>query len=296
MDIALALGGGGSRGNAHIGVLRVLEREGFRVRAVSGASFGGLVAALYAAGYSPDEIEALFNQVDQTRLYGRAPNDGPSLLGTAGIRKFLDQTLGQRTFDDLRLPCAMSAAELAHGCEVILNTGMLIDAVLATTAVPGIFPPHRIGDHDLVDGGVVNPVPVSLARKLAPSLPVVAVVLSASPEVNNNLFSVPMPQVIPNALLERLSQLRFTQAMHVFMQSIDIGQRVITELRLKLDEPDIIIRPGVEHIALLDRVDVSEIARLGEVATEGVLDELQRETSWSSRLRRKISSGFTPDA
>ena len=296
MDITLALGGGGARGNAHLGVLRVLEREGFRVRAVSGTSFGGLVAAMYAAGYTPDEIETLFNEVDQTRLYGRATDDGASLLGTAGIQSFLDKTLKQRTFSDLQIPCAMAAADLTQGREVVLKSGLLKDAILATTAVPGIFPPRKIDSYELVDGGVVNPVPVSLARELMPNLPVVAVVLSVPLQPHTYHFSVPMPQIIPGVLLERLSQMRFTQAMSIFMQSIDVGQRVIAELRLQIDEPDVIIRPDVEQVGMLDNVDVTEVAQLGEKATEAALGELRRQTDWTSRLRRRFFSGIISHA
>ncbi len=81
MDITLALGGGGAKGNSHIGVLRRLEKEGYRIRSVAGTSFGGLVGILYAAGYSPQEIQSAFEATEQGRLYDRAVKDGPSLLG-----------------------------------------------------------------------------------------------------------------------------------------------------------------------------------------------------------------------
>jgi NTE family protein len=87
MDISLALGGGGAKGNAHIGVIRRLEKEGFRIRAIAGSSFGGLVAGLYALGYSPDKMEEIFASLDQTQFYGHAPNDGPSLIGLAGVAR-----------------------------------------------------------------------------------------------------------------------------------------------------------------------------------------------------------------
>src|SRR5215216_714780 len=87
MDITLALGGGGAKGNAHLGVIRRLEKEGFRVRGVAGTSFGGLVAVLYALGYSPDKIEEVFASLDQNKFYGHAPNDGPSLIGLAGVTR-----------------------------------------------------------------------------------------------------------------------------------------------------------------------------------------------------------------
>ena len=99
MDISLALGGGGAKGNAHVGVLRRLEEEGFRIRAIAGTSFGGLVAAMYAAGYSPSEIEGNFASVDQTRLFSYFSESKPSLIGLGGVRKWLDgaiNTIGNR--------------------------------------------------------------------------------------------------------------------------------------------------------------------------------------------------------
>ena len=140
MDITLALGSGGAKGNSHIGVLRRLEEEGFKIRAVAGTSFGGIVAVMYAAGYTPDEIEDIFVKVDQARLYGRSLEERPSLLGLAGVRKWLDEVLPGRTFADLDIPCAVTAVDLNYGCEVVLDEGPVKDALLATIAVPGIFP------------------------------------------------------------------------------------------------------------------------------------------------------------
>lgn len=140
MDITVALGSGGARGNAHIGVLRRLEREGFRIRAIAGTSFGGVVAAMYAAGHTPDEIEDIFSMVDQSTLFGRSVSERPSLLGLTGVRTWLDAVLPNSRFEELRLPCALSAVDLNCGCEVVLDHGLVKEAILATIAIPGIFP------------------------------------------------------------------------------------------------------------------------------------------------------------
>jgi NTE family protein len=286
MDIAVALGGGGARGNAHIGVLRVLEREDFNIRAVAGTSFGGIVAGVYAAGYSPDEIEELFSEVEQENLYGRLPNDGPALLGTAGLHRWLDEVFGERTFSSLKISCAMVAVDLNSGTEIILRKGRLKDAILATTAVPGIFPPYQIKDLELVDGGVMNPVPVSVVRELAPHLPVVAVVLSQPPAAPSHLLSVPVPSGIPAPLFERLARLRISQAFQIFMESVEIGNRLMTELRLKSDNPEVIIRPHVTGIQILDKVNVHDVITMGEEAAEAALPAIRRAVSWPSRLGR----------
>lgn len=288
MDITLALGGGGAKGNAHIGVLRCLEREGFRIRAVAGTSFGGIVAAAYAAGFSPDEIEERFSQVDQAKLYGHVPGEQPCLLGLAGVYKWLDEMFGEMTFADLKIPCAMVAVDLETTREVTLQQGRVRDAILATIALPGIFPSYPLNSWNLVDGGVLNPVPVSVARALAPELPVVAVVLTQPIGAPTTPLTIPLPPVLPKALLERIPQFRLAQAAEIFLRSVEIGGRAVTEYRLAVDRPDVIIRPKVGHIQLLQRVDVRAVARLGEEAAQEALPEIRRAVSWPARIRRWI--------
>jgi len=288
MDITLALGGGGAKGNAHVGVLRGLEKEGFKVRAVAGTSFGGVVAVMYAAGYTPDEIEDNFSNVDQARLYGRFSGEKPSLLGLAGVRKWLDEALTGLTFLDLKIPCAVTAVDLNCGCEVVLDDGPVKDALLGTIAVPGIFPAHVWNEWELVDGGVLNPVPVSVARKLAPTLPVVAVTLLAPMGEPARSMGMPVPDGIPKPILDRLAHIRYAQAFDVFMRSVDVGNRAIAEYRLAVDKPDVIIRPAVSDIGLLEQVDVREVAKLGDQSVEAALPELKKIASWTSRLRRTI--------
>ena len=288
MDITLALGGGGAKGNAHIGVLRRLEKEGYKIRAVSGTSFGGIVAVLYAAGYSPKEIEDSFARVDQARLYGRSLEEGPSLLGLAGVRKWLDEVLSDLTFADLELPCGVTAVDLNFGCEVVLNDGSVKDALLATIAVPGIFPAHSWHKWKLVDGGVLNPIPVSVARQLAPSLPVVAVTLQAPLGEPAQSMTSPLTNNIPKPILDRLANIRFAQAFDVFMRSVDISNRAVAEYRLAVDKPDVVIRPQVSDIEMLDHVDVRKVAKRGDEAVKAVLPELRRAVSWSRRIRRRL--------
>jgi NTE family protein len=291
MDITLALGGGGAKGNAHIGVLRRLEKTGFKIRAVAGTSFGGIVAVIYAAGYSPDEIENIFARVDQTRLYGRSSNERPSLLGLTGVRRFLDDVLPDRTFEELKIPCAVTAVDLNCGCEVVLNEGPVKDALLATIAVPGIFPACPRHEWELVDGGVLNPVPVSVARELSPSLPVVAVTLLAPMGEPARSIDMPVPEVIPKPIIDRLAHIRFAQAFDVFLRSVDVGNRAVAEYRLAVDKPDVIVRPAVSDIGLLDQVDVRKVARRGDEAVEAVLPQLKQLFSWTSRLRRSLFGG-----
>lgn len=288
MEITLALGGGGAKGNAHIGVLRRLEKEGYKIRSVAGTSFGGMVAVFYAIGYSPREIQAIFESVDQNNLYGRAPQDGPSLLGMAGVRQLLDRVIGEKTFKDTRMPCAVTAVDINTGGEVVLNEGSLKSAVLATIALPGIFPVQKVNDLELVDGGVLNPVPVSVARLLSPGLPVVAVVLNDPIDKPVRGYNLPLPSIVPRTIAERLARISLAQSLDIFLRSVDVSSRYVSHLRLQVDKPEIIVRPDVHHIELLDQVKVEDVAALGEQALEQVLPELKRKTTWASRLGRRV--------
>jgi len=292
MNITLALGGGGAKGNSHIGVIRRLEKEGKKIDAVAGTSFGGLVAVFYALGNSPDEIEEIFATLDQTQLYGHAPDDGPSLLGLAGTTKWFSEVIGDKTFADLKIPCVVTAADLQSGHEVILSQGSLIEALLATIAVPGIFPARRIGGLELVDGGTLDPVPVASARALKPHLPVIAVVLSIPIGVPAQAWNIPLPDYLPRSLLDRFSKLRYTQALDVFSRSLDLVTRALTEYRLAVDKPEIILRPQVTEIDTLDRVDVHEVVKKGEEAVEAALPEIKKLFAWQNRLRRALQISF----
>lgn len=288
MEITLALGGGGAKGNSHIGVIRRLEKEGYIIRSVAGTSFGGIVAIFYAAGYSPDDIQKIFEDVDQGRLYGRDPEDGPSLLGISGVRKLLNHVVGGKTFDDLRIPCAVTAVDVKSGDEVIISKGTLVDALLSTTALPGIFPVQRMNGWELVDGGVLNPVPVSVARMLSPNLPVVAVILNDPMDKPVPTYTIPMPQILPRSIVERISRMNFAQSLDIFLRAVDVSSRAVAHFRLELDKPDVLIRPAVHHINLLDKVVVADVAMLGEQATEEMLPQIKRAVSWPVRISKRI--------
>jgi len=291
VEISLALGGGGSKGIAHLGALRCLEKEGFQIRALAGTSVGALVGAIYAAGNSPDQMLELFRNVDQSRLYGRQPGDGPALLGVAGVNRVLQELLGNCVFADLRIPFAASAVDMLTEKEIVIRNGRVIDAVLASMALPGIFPPFQWGDHLLVDGGLLDPVPVAPARSLAPGLPVVAVVLSdPHPQPAEILEPPSFLDHVP--LLRQIARLRAAQAFNIFLHSINISNRYLTEMRLRLDKPDVVIRPEVDEIGLLDRVEIEEIAQRGEKAVMENLAALRQTFGWRPKLVRRIAYGL----
>jgi len=288
MDITLALGGGGVKGNSHIGVIRRLRQAGFHIRAIAGTSFGGIVAVFHSLGYTPDEMEEMVAARDQTRLYGHTTNDGSSLLGLAGTTAWLREIIGERTFADLKIPCILTAADLNSGREILLSEGSLVEAILATIALPGVFPARRVDGLELVDGGTLDPVPVAPARSLAPKLPVVAVVLTLEMGNPAQAWKIPLPQQFPLKIIARVGQMRYGQALDVYLRSMDMVSRAVTEYRLEVDKPDVIIRPQLSEIDTLDVVDVHEVIRRGEDAFDLALPRLESLFKWHRRWRRAL--------
>lgn len=286
--ITLALGGGGTKGFAHIGVIRQLEREGYQIEAIAGTSAGGIVGALYAYGYTVKEIIEFSRNLNFSDIFHRLPNDPPSLLGLGGLTKRLKDVFGEATFNDLKIKFASVSVDIDSGNLIIMNKGKLVDAVKATTAVPGIFPSKEMAGLNLVDGGVLDPVPVTTARWLYPDAPVIAV--SLIPPMNEwskmERLNIPPFMPIPQFVVDQLNQLRLGQAMHIFINSMEIMMNMITDLRLTIDKPDIIIRPKVYHHTMFDEVDIDQMVRLGEEAVREKLPELRNLFSSRKRVNR----------
>jgi NTE family protein len=304
MDIALALGGGGYKAVAHIGVLDRLENYGFKIRAIAGTSAGGLIGAAYAAGNPPQEILKAVQSLDPAKLYRRHNDDGPSILGHAGLVEILTAMVGQKFFTDLKIPFGCTAVDLNSSREVYLRDGKVIDAAEATMAIPGVLPPTQDGTALLVDGAVLDPVPVALARILAPDLPIVAVVLTPAGDdwdqipPNDILVSSTLPIPLPGPILHSISRMRIGQAMRIFYQSLEISSMMVTELRLKIDKPDVIIRPVVYSVGLFELADPVQMVAAGQNAVDDQLRNLRRETSWRGRVDRffrQISPVNEPD-
>lgn len=292
MEISLALGGGGIKGIAHIGVLDCLLKAGVKIRSIAGTSAGGLIGAVYAAGYSPGKILELVENLDQNKFYSRRPTDGPSLLGYTGLAEALTEILADLDFKQLKIPFACTAVDLGTSQEVYLGNGRVLDAVLATIAIPGIFPPKKRGEAELIDGGVLDPVPVHLARCMAPGLPVIAVALNPAREEWHRLpqFQIMPPAAlpIPTPLIEGISRMRIARAFQIFIQSMDVTARMMTELRLEVDRPEVIIRPAVHQYGLLDTAPPQELVRCGYQATEKVIPQIHQLVSWPNMLMRTI--------
>ncbi|MBK7218602.1 MAG: patatin-like phospholipase family protein [Candidatus Promineofilum sp.] len=270
--LGLVLGGGGARGLAHFGVLRVLQREKIPIACIAGTSMGGLVGALFAAGVPAERVEEevlrLSRVTEQIRLVDvELSAAGLSIRGRR-IYNFMADLLGEDlTFADLPLPLAMVAVDIHTGREVILQGGLVIDAVRATISVPGVFMPVDLGDYRLVDGGVLDNVPVDVARGMGATRTIAVDVLPS--------FSVNVPgrDPVETGLQLAFAPRQLTEVYHVLMIMI----AALTESRLRQYPPDLLIRPVLPpNVTLLSGFNrAEEMIAAGEAATEAALPAIR---------------------
>jgi NTE family protein len=246
--IGLALGGGAARGFAHIGVIQVLEEAGIRPDLVIGTSAGSVVAALYASGRSGTQLAALAQGMDGGAFADWAFPGRGLIRGEALARWVREQTGGKR-IEQMRLPLGVVATDLDSGEGIVFRVGDTGVAVRASSAVPAVFQPVRIGTREYVDGGLVAPVPVRYARQMGAKL-VIAVDISEAPE------GAPTGD-----------------AMRMLLQTFSIMGRSIN--RFELAEADIVLRPKLMGVSGTDFTTRARSIQAGREAALAALGELR---------------------
>ncbi len=291
--IGLALGSGVARGWAHIGVLRELERVGVRPDVVCGTSIGALVGGAYLAGRM-DELEDWAKNLSGFRILKLLDVKLGSGGLIAGVRmgKLLKRTFGGMTVPELDRPFAAVTTDLVSGHEVWLRTGGLDEAIRASYALPGVFAPVKIDGRWLVDGALVNPVPISVCRALGADL-VIAVNLNtyilrrtrdSLPEGDNfdlfeNLQERPGKNAKdkPGSLFKRKlfgGGNHGPSTVNVMVAALNIIQDRLSRSRLAGDPPDVHIQPRLGHIGLLEFERAEEAIEEGEAAARDALAHL----------------------
>jgi NTE family protein len=284
--IGIALGGGGARGLAHLGVLCALDREQIPIDLMAGTSMGSLVAAAYAQTLRCDDVTERFRRYLASKefqsaslefLHNHDQNSKPSFAGifqrfAAFIRRgvFYSQSLtkkapiseevfvqnvdfllAQGTFEETKIPLAVVALDLKSGEEVVLREGPLTKAVSASCAIPGILPPVVIGERSLVDGGWINRVPVGPVRRMGADL------------------------VIAVDVAEDIQEARdYDTGLDIVLRAYDITQNSLSQCQLR--EADVVIRPDVSGIHWSDFGHLDECLRAGEEAVEAKRDDIRR--------------------
>ena len=299
IKIGLALGSGAGRGWAHIGVVRALTRADINLDIICGTSIGALVGGVHLAG----QLDALdnwarnLNKLNVFRFLDFRLSGG-GLIGGDRLVALLDESLGDRLVEELTTPFAAVAADLRTGHETWLTTGRLVDAVRASFALPGLFRPHRVEGVWLVDGALVNPIPVSVCRALGAQM-VIAVNLNADiigkhrrqknggstePQTDDDfLTDDPFADIGGTGARVRRSLLgqlfrgsdQTPSVFNVMVQSLNIIQDRLGRSRLAGDPPDVSITPRLGHIGLLEFDRADEEIEEGEAAVERALPNIR---------------------
>lgn len=273
--IGLALGSGGARGWAHIGVINAIREAGLDVYAVAGTSMGSLVGAAFASGKISDLQHVAQNldwrQVLSMMLEFSLPRTG--LIDGARIVEFVREHVLATDIEHLPMPFAAVATDIQTGEEVVLKTGSVTDAVRASIAIPGLFTPLITDKRALVDGGLVNPLPINIVRDLGADF-IIAVDITRSPlpgrsrdwtapaansltRLQNGtrhfLDKLNIPEIDFTALSKRFTTGTDTpNIFEIYGNMMRIFQRQITSIRLKLDPPDLLIQPDVQDISTME--------------------------------------------
>ena len=248
--IGLALGGGAARGFAHIGVIQVLEENGIQPDLVVGTSAGSLVAALYASGKSGAELASLADSMDESAFTDWS-FPGRGLIRGEALAKYVRDNTGARSIEQMRTPLGIVATDLDSGQPILFQRGDPGVAVRASSAVPAVFQPVRIGTHEYVDGGLVSPVPVRFARQMGAEL-VIAVDISAAPDGNAT-----------------------GDPMRMLLQTFAIMGRSINHFELR--DADVVLRPKLPGVSGADFTSRKRSILAGREATLAQLAALREK-------------------
>ena len=306
--IGLALGSGSARGLAHIGVIRAIEEAGIKVDVIAGTSIGALVGAAYASGRL-DALELSFREFDWKSVGSLFdpvfPRSG--LIDGKKISKFIRAHVLGPNIEHLPVPFSAIAADIANGEEVTMCEGDLVVAIRASISVPGILTPvHREG-RLLVDGGLVDPVPVSAARALGANL-VIAVDLNHEIVEGKQMRRRTLRRRVPRTILDRLSLNEYARAatmirekfrvrkrlapprgrtiaarprspgmIELLLSSLHIMQVRVTESRLSIERPEVLIRPPLGSVHLLEFDRAEEMIAIGYASAQEPIRELARQ-------------------
>lgn len=296
--IGLALGGGAARGFAHIGILRTLLANGIVPDIVVGTSIGAVVGASYASGHL-DTLELWAKSLLPRNIFSYLDIrlNGSGLIGGSKLASQLEASFGRILIDDLPLKFAAVSTEVKTGHEIWITNGLLVDAVRASYALPGIFEPVLVSDRWLVDGALVNPVPVSAARALGAEIVIACnvstdvfghgTIISAhgkAPEIPEEVPVAPAPEkrgfgkffsAEKTVKREFFGSAGRPGISTVMVEAFNIMQDRITRSRLAGDPPDVLISPRVGRIGWFDFHRADETIAHGVRAAERNIESIQ---------------------
>jgi len=258
--VGLALGGGAARGIAHVGVIKVLEKKGIIPQMIAGTSIGAIIGAIYAKEMDIVLLEQYAMDWSRWRTAQLLDPTLPrvALIKGKKVEAILDTYLGQVTFSELKVPFACVAVDIDSGEEIVFKEGLVASAVRASISVPGVFPPIERDGAFIVDGGLVNPVPVSTVREMGAEYVIAVNVLPH-----------------PRGRLAQQDTGELSKGLNIFailMQTVNVSANIIAQL--SLEGADLVIEPDVSSASGTDFHLASELIPRGEEAAERALATL----------------------
>ena len=243
--IGIVLGGGAAKGLSHIGVLKELDKNNIPIDAIAGDSMGGFVAIMYAATLDPEKVEEFAKKNVFPHLLKNVDfsfsKDG--IIKGNKLEKQINKFLGFDDFKNLKIPCSVNATNIIDGNEVIIRSGSLIKAIRATTAIPWVFQPVKKEKKVLVDGGLVNPLPISLLKNK------VDIIIAVNVLGNEDKIK------------------KKVNYASIMSQSYIVVQNSIIKAHLKINTPDVLIEPDMTDVDIFDFFKLDTKIKRGESAT-----------------------------
>ena len=282
LKVGLVLGGGGARGLAHIGVLKVLEKENIPIDLITGTSIGAIIGAVYALKKDISAIEKITEKYSKISEFNidlsfseKERKDKPFFLKKMsdflkkgyilnleltrkyindgeGLRKVIEELVNNKTFEDTQIPFAVATADLVKGEKVIIRRGKLFDALLASASIPGMFPPVILDKKILVDGGIVDVVPIEVAQSLGA----------------NFIIAVSVSQTIKK-------RAEFNNGVEILFRSDSITSAELRKLQLSF--ADVVITPKVGRFHWSDFSKPEQCVREGEIAAQNTISEIKEK-------------------
>ncbi len=268
--VGLALGGGGGRGIAHIGVLEVLEREKIPIDMIAGTSAGAVIGALLAQGKNTDDMKALAQNWDWKHRAQAIDLTLPRSGFIAGrkVKAFLKNIIGDVQFNELKLPFACVATDILTGEEIVINHGSVLEAVRASISLPIIFTVARWQDRYLVDGGLVDPVPVSVLKDMGADIIIAVNVTPRMTTGNEKIY----PEEID---IKKTPAIKEPNILNIIMKMFGITNSQVVDS--SLEGADVIIEPHLTGIGIGDFNHIEKCILEGGLAAIDAVFEIKRK-------------------
>lgn len=277
--VGLALGGGGARGCAHIGVIRALQEADIPIDCIAGTSIGSFIGGAYALGHL-DELERILLRTTWSDIVKNfdptIPKEG--LFAGNRIVRLMEKLMPSSNFREAKIPYRAIATDLKTGEEVHIKSGKITDAIRASVAIPGILKPAQIKGRYLIDGGVVNPLPVDVARKLKADI-VIAVDLNhnfmAEKQKNKkkiNHHRIPLKGRITNLIVPT-----YPTIINVIENSVFMMQSQLTQKNLLIHKPDFLIQPDLKGAGIFDFHMAESLIEEGYRKTKKILKKIKKK-------------------